>query len=143
MAYSATRYHDFSYGHRVVGQGGKCENLHGHNGRVHFTCIAQEGLDNVGRVIDFGVIKDLLCVWVEANWDHKFLVWENDPMAQGLQSTDPTVVILPFNPTAENLAQYLVDIISPSLLDGTGVVLSSVTFDETRKCSASYSRNSA
>ena len=73
----AHRFHEFSYGHRVVGQGGKCEHLHGHNGVVTFHCTA-DGLDEVGRVIDFSCIKTTLCAWLEANWDHRFLVWEKD-----------------------------------------------------------------
>jgi 6-pyruvoyl-tetrahydropterin synthase len=39
---------------------------------------AQAG--RVGRVIDFSVIKTLLCDWLEDNWDHRFLLWEQDPM---------------------------------------------------------------
>ena len=35
----AHRFHEFSYGHRVVGQGGKCEHLHGHNGVVTFHVV--------------------------------------------------------------------------------------------------------
>lgn len=47
--------------------------------------------------------------------------------------------VLPFNPTAENMAGYLLDIIGPRQLQGTGVELISVTIDETRKCSATVS----
>jgi len=68
---TATRYHDFCAGHRVHGQGGKCENLHGHNYRVHFDIRASEGFENtddVGRVLDFSVIKSILCEWLEENW---------------------------------------------------------------------------
>ena len=49
MSVYAERYHDISCGHRVHGQGGHCEHLHGHNYRVHFTVTAEE-LDEVGRV---------------------------------------------------------------------------------------------
>ena len=74
---TATRYHDISCGHRVVGHEGKCQYLHGHNYRIHFTCTA-ESLDTVGRVIDFSVIKSKLCMWLEDNWDHMFLAWDED-----------------------------------------------------------------
>ena len=130
----AKRYHDFSYGHVVLGHEGKCANLHGHNGRVHFT--VRGGLDSVGRVIDFSVIKDLLCEWVEQNWDHKFLISHDHPLATQLVALDPTVVIVPFNPTAEYLAGYLLHIIGPLQLKDTGLVLTEVSFEETRKCSA-------
>ena len=42
--------------------------------------------------------------------------------------------ILSFNPTAENMGQYLIDVIGPRQLEGTGVKLVSVNIEETRKC---------
>jgi 6-pyruvoyltetrahydropterin/6-carboxytetrahydropterin synthase len=150
MKQTAERYHDISTGHRVVGHENKCRHLHGHNYRIHFVCEAQQ-LDTVGRVIDFGVIKEKLCMWVEHNWDHKFLAWEHDSVMQQssrLMSEQgetaekfcfkESLVFVPFNPTAENMAQYLVQVIGPFQLAGTGVSLTSVRIEETAKCSASY-----
>lgn len=152
MKRTAERYHDISTGHRVVGHENKCRHLHGHNYRIHFVCEAGE-LDTVGRVIDFGVIKEKLCMWVENHWDHKFLAWEHDPMitkiyaaASELDSLHTeeaiqfreSVVFVPFNPTAENMAQHLVEVIGPQQLAGTGVTLVSVRIEETAKCSASF-----
>lgn len=137
--YKVHRYHDISCGHRVYGHEGKCRHLHGHNYRIHFTCVAGDGgLDGVGRVIDFSQVKSKLCMWIEENWDHHFLVWEKDPMWSYLLDLDPTVVVTPFNPTAENIAQHLVEVIGPAQLAGTGVFLSEVTVEETMKCFASY-----
>lgn len=132
----AKRYHDFSYGHTVHEHESKCHNLHGHNGRVYFT-ITAPSLDRLGRVMDFSVIKTKLCNWLEENWDHKFLVYENDERAQQLKDTNTTgVVILPFNPTAENMAEHLLNVVGPEQLAGTGCTLTEVEFYETRKCSA-------
>ncbi|WP_233866660.1 6-pyruvoyl trahydropterin synthase family protein [Paraburkholderia adhaesiva] len=135
----ATRYHDISCGHRVVGHEGKCVHLHGHNYRVHFSCEAA-ALDAIGRVIDFGVIKERLCGWLEDQWDHRMLLWCDDPWLPFVREIDATVVSVPFNPTAENMAQHLVMLVGPVVLDGTGVRLVEVTVEETRKCSATYSR---
>jgi 6-pyruvoyltetrahydropterin/6-carboxytetrahydropterin synthase len=132
---SAVRYHDISCGHRVYGHESKCAHLHGHNYRVHFGVTTSE-LDRVGRVIDFSVIKDKLCMWLEDNWDHKFLVWQEDPWAADLAIMDPTVVSLPFNPTAEKMADYLMRFVAPVQLMDTGVVCTMVKVEETRKCSA-------
>lgn len=130
------RYHDICAGHRVVGHEGKCRHFHGHNYRVHFVCES-DGLDALGRVIDFSVIKATLCEFLEAQWDHRMLLWEQDPKLGAMQAIDSTVVVLPFNPTAENLAAHLLHEVGPQLLSGTGVTLSRVRIDETRKCSAS------
>lgn len=135
---TAQRYHDFSYGHRVYGHESKCAHAHGHNGRIHFI-VEAEKLDNIGRVMDFSVIKEKLCSFLEDEWDHKFLLWENDPWAEEFKKLDPNgIVILNFNPTAELMAQYLVEVIGPKRLAGTGVTLQSVTVEETRKCSCTF-----
>lgn len=136
------RYHDISCGHRVHGHESKCQHLHGHNYRVHFTCEAEDNsLDNIGRVIDFSVVKAKLCMWIENIWDHHFLVSAADPLSSYLLDLDPTVVVVPFNPTAENMAQYLVEAVGPTELQGTGVKLVEVKIEETRKCFASYRSN--
>lgn len=138
--HTATRYHDISCGHRVVGHEGKCRFLHGHNYRIHFTCEGQEGsTDFIGRVIDFSVIKEKLCMWIEFNWDHHFLMWNSDPQLNVLEDEFPaSLVVVDFNPTAENMAKFLVEEVGPKLLEGCGVQLIKVTIEETRKCSATY-----
>ena len=156
MKHTAERYHDISTGHRVVGHENKCRHLHGHNYRIHFVCQAQQGvesLDKVGRVIDFGVIKEKLCMWVENHWDHKFLAFEEDTVMKRISELletgsngddfplvtfEGSIVWTPFNPTAENMAQHLVEVIGPQQLAGTGVTLVSVRIEETAKCSASF-----
>jgi 6-pyruvoyltetrahydropterin/6-carboxytetrahydropterin synthase len=137
---TATRYHDFSTGHRVYGHESKCAHLHGHNYRIHLTVEAEQ-LDTVGRVMDFSVIKTLLAEWLEENWDHKFLVWEKDPFASTLKTLDTDgTVIVNFNPTAENMGQYLIDVVGPAQLVDTGVTLVNVNIEETRKCSVTVSK---
>lgn len=134
---TATRYHDISCGHRVHGHESKCAHLHGHNYRFHLT--VQGELDQIGRVLDFSVIKKLLCQWLEENYDHKFLVWEQDPMGTALKELDKEgVILVSFNPTAENIAKHFTDVIAPKLLVGTGCQLIKCQIDETRKCSATY-----
>lgn len=140
---TASRYHDFSAGHRVMGHENKCRNLHGHNYRVTFT-VEAENLDAVGRVLDFSVIKELLCEWLEQEWDHKFLVFVQDYLVvlhlkrlmEIVQIEQSTIVEVPFNPTAENMGHYLLNVIGPKKLAGTGVRLVAVSVEETRKCAA-------
>lgn len=114
-------------------------------------------LDSVGRVIDFSVVKSTLCEWLENNWDHKFLYWSRDELINGLRdlSSDlregyivdkdhahfiDSLVQLPFNPTAENLAQYMVEVIGPRLLDEYGVELVECRIEETSKCHVEYTK---
>jgi 6-pyruvoyltetrahydropterin/6-carboxytetrahydropterin synthase len=90
--------------------------------------------------MDFSVIKTHLCEWLEENWDHKFLIWEQDPWAAALSEIDlEGTVVVPFNPTAENMGQHLIDVVGPQQLADTGVKLIEVNIEETRKCSATVS----
>ncbi len=131
------RFHDISAGHRVYGHENKCSHAHGHNYRIHFYCLGS--LDNIGRIVDFSVIKELLCNWLEDNWDHKFLLSVDDPWCKTFHNIDKNgLVVLPFNPTAENIAKYLVQVIGPEQLKGTNVVLHKCTVEETRKCAATF-----
>ena len=162
MSYTVIRSHEICAGHRVVGHESKCRHLHGHNYKFHFKVAPKKGsqeinsilLDDVGRVIDFSVVKTTLCQWLEDNWDHKFLHWEEDPLIKALQvdcelcdeatghdvrDFDNSLVSLPFNPTAENLAAYMVNVIGPQLLDEHGVQLVECTIEETSKCHVNYS----
>ena len=112
---------------------------------MHFKCQAPS-LDKVGRVVDFSVIKATLCEWLEANWDHKFLAWEIDPVVSFLLRAsaglsegalfENSLVLVPFNPTAENMALHLLNEVGPRLLEGSEVILVEVLIEETRKCSA-------
>lgn len=144
MGFQVTRYHDICAGHRVVGHEGKCRNLHGHNYRIFFT-VEAETLDYVGRVLDFSIISSHLCDWLEYTWDHRMLLWKEDPLiteattsSVSILDFDSTIVLVPFNPTAENIAAHLVNVIGPMQLKGTGCVLVKVVIEETRKCSATY-----
>lgn len=168
MGYTVIRSHEICAGHRVVGHESKCRHLHGHNYKFHFKVapkhecgkvvtrgkLVEDGLDSVGRVIDFNVVKTTLCQWLEDNWDHKFLHWSRDNLIDALKiaASRPScplehedhehflgsLVALPFNPTAENLAAYMVDVIGPQLLDEHGVELVECTIEETSKCHVNY-----
>lgn len=135
--YQVVRKHEIHCGHRVYQHESKCRNLHGHSYVFHLKC-SSDNLDNLGRVIDFSVIKELLCKWLDDNWDHKMILWDQDPLFTELLKLDSSVVSIPYNPTAENLARYLVETVGPQLFAHLPIILSEVTLEETSKCSASY-----
>lgn len=153
MNVTCTRRLQFCAGHRVMGHESKCAHLHGHNYVVRVT--AEASLDLIGRVIDFSVLKARIGGWIDANWDHGFLVHEGDRAAltaiEAFEAKETSlsprdrpafaqkVYRLPYNPTAENMARYLLEVIGPKLLHGTGVRITKVEVDETENCAAEAS----
>jgi 6-pyruvoyltetrahydropterin/6-carboxytetrahydropterin synthase len=134
----AVRQHEIHAGHRVYGHSGKCQNLHGHSYIIHFYCEATE-LNQLGMVVDFSIIKATLCQWLEDNYDHRMLIWQNDPIAEQLIMLDSNVVLVPYNPTSENIANYLLTTLAPLLLKDSNVNITKVVVEETSKCRAEVS----
>lgn len=133
---SAVRRIQFCAGHRVFKHESKCHRLHGHNYVAFFHAQGSGGLDELGRVIDFGVLKEKLASWIEANWDHGFILWKKDTAAvEAIQRLDGQhVFLLSTNPTAENMAAHLLHVVAPAVLQGTGVVVHKVVLWETENC---------
>jgi len=77
--FTCTRRIQFCAGHRVAGHENKCNNLHGHN-YVAFITAQAHNLDNLGRVVDFSVLKDIIGGWIDDNWDHGLILWREDPL---------------------------------------------------------------
>lgn len=125
-------------GHRVLGHEGKCAHPHGHEYRFEIEAQALQ-LDSIGRLIDFSVIKQLVGGWIDENWDHNFLVYEKDhALLYGFKVAQlpKPVVVVPFNPTAENMAVHLLHVVCPKVLSGRDVVVTRVRVWETQNCYA-------
>lgn len=139
---SCTRRIHFCYGHRVMNHESKCATLHGHNGVIFIHASPIEGLDELGRVIDFSVLKEKIGSWVDEHWDHTMILYKEDVETIALVEKAPQfkkTFILNKNPTAENLANHLLWDVCPKLLKGSGVIVHKVTFWETENCFAEES----
>ncbi len=126
----------FSSGHRVFNHEGKCKNPHGHNYYAHIFAEAKE-LDSLGRVIDFSVLKEKIGGWIDTHFDHTFLVFEKDLEmldALNLVKSEKAPFVCPFNPTAENIANYLLLEVCPKELEKTGVTVTKIILYETDNC---------
>lgn len=137
---TCTRRITFEAGHRVYGHENKCANLHGHSYKVFFEAEA-DTLDNIGRIIDFSVLKERLGGWIDTHWDHAFLWYEKDWQCEALFISDEKFLMnknfkCPFNPTAEEIAKYLLFEVGPRELFDTRVHLKRVTVWETENCFA-------
>jgi 6-pyruvoyltetrahydropterin/6-carboxytetrahydropterin synthase len=146
---TCTKVLRFSAGHRLMNHEGGCAQLHGHNYRAEITAAPAKldggtpaGLDAVGRVIDFSVIKAEVGGWIDATWDHAFLVRHDDRAALAAlrefaqrAGLEQRIATFEENPTAENLARDLLRV-SAALLRPYGVAVVRVVLWETDTCSA-------
>ena len=126
----------FCAGHRLHRHESKCAFFHGHNYRVDIEVVAAAGgseVDAVGRIVDFSLIKQRMLAWLDANWDHAFLIFEEDGNAlAAIRMVEPTkYFVMPYNPTAENMARYLLEVVAPGVLGDLGVVTRKVAVWET------------
>ena len=137
MSITVVRRVEFCAGHRLLGHEGKCAALHGHNYAAEFH-VAADALDDLGRVVDFGVVKDRLKGWIDREWDHGFVLWERDGTAvAAVRSVEPSkLFLLPRNPTAEALAEHLLRTVCPAAMGDLGVRCVRVELWETPNCRA-------
>lgn len=127
----------FCAGHRLYQHGGRCEFFHGHNYVADFY-VTSNGVDSVGRVIDFAELKSRFKGWLDENWDHGFILNEADDNGlQAIKMVEPCKYYeLPYNPTAENMARYLLEVVCPGLLRNTNVQATRVVIWETEEAFA-------
>jgi 6-pyruvoyltetrahydropterin/6-carboxytetrahydropterin synthase len=111
-----TRKIEFDAGHRVMGHEHKCKYLHGHRYVLEVTARANQ-LDELGRVVDFGVLKSTVKGWIDENLDHNVILHEEDKILGEFisKATGQDVYYLKNNPTAENIALHIKYDIIPRL----------------------------
>lgn len=142
--------HSIDAGHRVVGHTapdgspGKCARLHGHTYAIVVE-LHSAALNEIGFVVDFGVIKDIL-----NEWDHRLLLWDEDPVGLWVSPERTTqtaeslaeqfgVIRLPFNPTAENMSKCLAE----KIVAASDALSCTVIVSETPKTRATFTANAA
>lgn len=133
---TCTRRIEFDAAHRVMEHESKCKHLHGHRYAVEAT-FAGEGLDTLGRVIDFGEVRTILGSWIDDHWDHATILFDQDKkLGDSITAvTHQKIYYLPYNPTVENLAKYLLEDVCPALFSRKARC-TSIKIWETPNCSA-------
>jgi 6-pyruvoyltetrahydropterin/6-carboxytetrahydropterin synthase len=127
--------HSIDAAHRVYGHEGgrgKCARLHGHTYTVRVSATSPTTNTPEGFVIDFAKIKDVINAW-----DHRTLLWDQDPMRivedENIAVDNCSVIRMPFNPTSENLSKHLAEQYIAMLPAGSRVL---VEVSETPKSKA-------
>ncbi|MDP6010470.1 MAG: 6-carboxytetrahydropterin synthase [Candidatus Poseidoniaceae archaeon] len=147
MTTSIRRWVETDTGHRVPNHSSKCKHLHGHRYRweaeLEGDVVTVQGVSEEGMLIDFSDVSAILNTYIHDIVDHAFLVYENDSKClNALQSMgdEHRTVPLPFIPTAENLAKWAFEQVSPHLKStyGNRLRLIAMHVRETPKSWASW-----
>lgn len=127
---------EWDAGHRVFNHESKCNHLHGHRYKARVFVTAAE-LDDLDRVIDFGVVKERLMPWINNHWDHATILNSKDPLVPILLAADQRIHVIECqNPTAEVMARVLFQFAEMLLPESIEVV--GVRLWETPNCGAYY-----
>jgi len=105
--YNLKLKHHFDAAHKLEDYDGPCRNLHGHRWDI-LVEIESPGLKN-DMVIDFKKLKAII-----NQFDHVTILQDiddNNQLIQVLGELNLEMRLVPFNPTAENLALYLKNLI--------------------------------
>lgn len=163
LQHTITREIGIDAGHRVTFHGSKCKNLHGHRYTIQATCIGPlfvEG-EQQGMVLDFGFLKEEMMDQIDTPCDHGMTLWIEDPFVDqfvtpeqkscaytdisilgygGCTSHFGKLYLVPFVPTAENLAKHWYERLAPRVKERTNgqATIHSVKVWETPNCAASY-----
>jgi len=133
-------------GHRVLNHRSVCKGLHGHRYKaeicVEGDLVEKKDASEEGMVIDFADIKKTAQKFIQEELDHAFMVWEKDIELLEFfkNSKGHKPVIVPFTPTAENVAAYIFNELKDKFTDvfKTGLHLQSVKLWETTSSYALY-----
>lgn len=130
-----TRRLEFDAGHRLMNHEGKCKHIHGHRYVVYIK-VEAIALDEIGREIDFGVIKEKVGNWIDKHLDHQLILNENETAEVLAIAKWSKVYFMETNPTAENLAILLYN--AARKLLPADLEIKEVEIWETPNCSATY-----
>ena len=84
-------------------------------------------------VTDFIDVKNLVGNWIDNTLDHRTILKVGDPLADVLHKYGEPVLVLPVEPTAENLARLIYE-----QAEAFDLPVLAVTLWETEKCAAEY-----
>ena len=147
MATRIRRWVETDTGHRVPNHKSKCRHMHGHRYRweaeLEGDVVTLGGVSEEGMLMDFSDVSAILNEYIHDVVDHAFIVYEGDKealVALSHMGDEHRTLIVPFIPTAENLAKWAFGQVEPRISSSYGNFLKLHAFHvrETPKSWASW-----
>jgi 6-pyruvoyltetrahydropterin/6-carboxytetrahydropterin synthase len=85
--------------------------------------VETSGVSEEGMLMDFSDVSKILTIHIHDVVDHAFVVYEGDQQARTLLEALPSdhrTVVVPFIPTAENLAKWAYEQVQPHIQTAYG-----------------------
>ena len=147
MATRIRRWVETDTGHRVPNHKSKCRHMHGHRYRweaeLEGDIVTLGGVSDEGMLMDFSDVSAILNEYIHDVVDHAFIVYERDKealVALSHMGDEHRTLIVPFIPTAENLAKWAFEKVEPHISStyGNSLKLHAFHVRETPKSWASW-----
>ena len=128
------RFH-FEMAHALYEYDGLCRNIHGHSYNLEITIIGEPKKEpqhpKDGMVIDFSELKEIVKSQIVSRFDHALMVNSlvSGQQKELLSKTTNRLIVVDFQPTSENVAAYIAEILQQHL--PFGVNLYSIRLYET------------
>ncbi len=114
-----TKEFDFEMAHALVGYDGPCKNIHGHSYKLKVTVkgnVKNNTSDSdEGMVVDFGIIKKIVKELIVDKYDHALVLNQKMKIDDTQFDFMNKLIIVPFQPTCENLLLHYADLIKEKL----------------------------
>lgn len=119
MTLRLTKQFSFEMAHALLGYDGKCRNIHGHSYKLHITVegtpICDDSSQKKGMVMDFSDIKRCVEEHIVNLFDHALVLPENNAVDTSALSPIAKLIVVPFQPTTENLLLHFATLLQPHL----------------------------
>ncbi len=116
-----TKKFHFEMAHSLHNYDGLCKHIHGHSYKMDVTLIGEPkneaNASKDGMVIDFGDLKKMVKSEIIDRFDHAYMVparYSAEQIERLKESTD-RLIIVDFQPTAENILVYIAEILQQHL----------------------------
>jgi len=114
-----TKEFKFEMAHALLGHNGPCKNIHGHSYKFNVTVkgSVKNGTTDPdeGMVVDFTIIKHIVERLIVNEYDHSLVLYDKMKINKTQFDFMNKLILVPFNPTCENLLIYFANLIKKEL----------------------------